>query len=97
MKLCIVGLFEESLSLGEGESPVLPPHAWVLHRLQRVAQFGNAELIGRYPSAKAKYPEDRYRSAIDEKIENPQIENCKPANGFTGFAKLIFFFYSTVK
>ena len=24
-------------------------------RFARVAQFGNAELIGRYPSAKAKY------------------------------------------
>jgi hypothetical protein len=39
----------------EGESPVLPSNARVTSLFARVAQFGNAELIGRYPSAKAKY------------------------------------------
>jgi len=40
----------------EGESPVhlgKPSHLYP--PLARVVQFGNAELIGRYPSAKAKY------------------------------------------
>ena len=40
----------------EGESPVTLVSLFVLPFLHaRVAQFGNAELIGRYPSAKAKY------------------------------------------
>ena len=40
----------------EGESPVpLGKPSHVFSPFARVVQFGNAELIGRYPSAKAKY------------------------------------------
>lgn len=40
----------------EGESPVNPSdHVMLPSWSAGVVQFGNAELIGRYPSAKAKY------------------------------------------
>ena len=40
----------------KGESPVIPDvHGLVTSLVAAVVQFGNAELIGRYPSAKAKY------------------------------------------
>ena len=39
----------------EGESPVTLAAMCFASGSARVVQFGNAELIGRYPSAKAKY------------------------------------------
>ena len=51
---CEVSLLEWGIR--EGESPVsLTVSCLVPSWVAGVVQFGNAELIGRYPSAKAKY------------------------------------------
>ena len=51
-----VGVSLLEWGIREGESPVNPDKPCRVPSLSaRVVQFGNAELIGRYPSAKAKY------------------------------------------